>query len=165
MRASRILILAMLAVLFACPPAGAQTSWTTTLSGASVVPPISTSGSGNFDATLSADQTVMTFTLTYQIKGSVAQARIHRGFTGSNGPAIYYLSAGPFASPLTGQTDPAPAGGAPGFLSADFADLQAGNLYLNLATTAYPAGEIRGQIVSAVQASNETWGRIKALFR
>jgi hypothetical protein len=166
MRATRILVLALLAALAVCPGAGAQTSWTTTLSGAGEVPPVSTYASGNFDATLSADHTMMTFTLTYQgLKGSATQARIHRGAAGTTGPVLYYLSSGAFTSPLVGETDPAPAGGVPGFLPADYADLQAGNLYLNLISTAYPSGEIRGQIVSAVQASNESWGRIKALFR
>jgi hypothetical protein len=166
MRVARIVIIAAASMLALCQGALGQTTWTTTLNGGSEVPPASTSASGNFDATLSADHTVMTFTLTYQsLKGMVTQARIHRGAAGTNGPAIYYLSPGAFASPLSGQTDPVPAGGAPGFLPEDYADLQAGQLYVNVATSVYPAGEIRGQIVSAVQANNETWGRIKALFR
>ena len=166
MRASRILAVFLLVALAAPRAAGAQTSWTASLGGGTEVPPVSTPGSGTFDATLSADQTVMTFTLVYQnLKAAVTQARIHRGAAGATGPTIYYLSAGAVPSPLSGATDPAPEGGPPGFLPADFADLQAGNLYVNLATTAHPTGEIRGQIVSAVQANNETWGRIKALFR
>ena len=166
MRATRILAFFLLVALAAPRAAGAQTSWTASLGGGTEVPPVSTPGSGTFDATLSADHTVMTFTLVYQnLKAATTQARIHRGAAGTTGPAIYYLSAGAFTSPLTGATDPAPAGGPPGFLPADFADLQAGILYVNVATTAHPAGEIRGQIVSAVQANNETWGRIKALFR
>lgn len=166
MRVLRILFLASLAAGLPVAGAQAQTRWTASLRGDSEIPPISTSGSGLFDATLSADQTVMTFTLTYQnLQGPATQARIQRGPADATGPVVYYLSAAGFASPLAGQTDPAPAGGAPGFLPADFADLQAGHLYVNLCTSAFPDGEIRGQIVSAVTAENETWGRIKALFR
>ena len=44
--------------------------------------------------------------------------------------------------------------------------LLGGLLYVNLHSTVYPGGEIRGQVVpDATPAHAVTWGRIKALYR
>jgi hypothetical protein len=162
---SRPLLVVPLLLLGSAAAASAQTQWTASLFGASEVPAASTGGSGTFDATLSADQSTMTFTLVFQnLQGTTAQAAIRRGAVGVNGAVVYYLANSTFSSPLTGQTDPAPAGGPTGFNASDFSDLQSGNLYVEVRTTTFPNGEIRGQLVSAVVANKGTWAKIKALF-
>jgi hypothetical protein len=165
---SRLRILSFLfvsTILFASG-ASAQSHWVATLVGANESPPISTSAVGQFDATLSAAQDNMTFTLTYStLAGTMTQAHIQRGALGVNGPIIYWLANGDVTSAITGCTDPSPLGGGCGFDPADFADLQAGNLYVNLHTSYAPNGEIRGQITSAVSVDPNTWGRLKALYR
>jgi hypothetical protein len=160
MRLARLLFLSILTALAIVSAAGAaETQWSAILTG-------TTSGSGTFEATLSADQSTMHFTLTFQnLTGTPVAAEIRHGAEGTTGPVLYVLSATGFTSPLTGDTDPAPAGGATGFNRSDVSDLQAGLLYVNLRSTAFPGGEIRGQIVSAVAVSTRTWGRIKNLFR
>ena len=96
---------------------------------------------------------------------NLTQSHLHRGAPGVNGPvAIFLYPAGPPAQLIPGTTEgivrkgdwtaanlcyspTAPycvngVGNWDGFI----ADLKAGNLYLNLHTTAYPPGEIRGQV-------------------
>jgi hypothetical protein len=146
--------------------ASAQTHWVATLVGANESPAVSTTAVGQFDATLSSAQDNMTFTLTYTtLAGTMTQANIQRGAAGVNGPIIYWLANGNVASAITGCSDPSPSGGGCGFTASDFADLQAGNLYVNLHSSYASNGEIRGQITSAVSVKQDTWGRMKALYR
>ncbi len=166
MRIVILLSVALILMASSAQIAGAQTHWFATLSGDNVSPAVSTSGAGTLEATLSADHTQMRFTLNFQLlQGSVTLVHIHRGALGTSGDLLYFLSAGPCTSPLTGRTDPAPAGGATGFNASDFSDLQAGKLYVDIHTTAFPTGEIRGQLVSSMAVSPGTWSRIKDLFR
>ncbi len=66
---------------------------------------------------------------------NVTAAHIHRAEPGVNGPIIHPFASA--ASPFSGVFD----------LSAgDLTDLAAGNLYVNVHSTANPGGEIRGQI-------------------
>ena len=167
MRPLRLLSAAVLLAVVA-GTASAQTShWVASLSGANEVPANASPGSGTFEADLPEPaHDAMTFTLTYSgLATPTLFAHIHRAPAGSNGSVIYFLSPGPFASPLVGATDPAPSGGATGFLPADYTDLAAGNLYVNVHTQAIPGGEIRGQISGPVPVKASTWGRMKALFR
>ena len=59
-----------------------------------------------------------------------------------NGPIIYDLSALFGLSPGFGS----PVSGTLNFRPADVADLNAGNLYVNIHTSSFPGGELRGQI-------------------
>ena len=146
--------------------ASAQTHWVATLVGANESPAVSTTAVGQLDATLSAAQDNMTFTLTYTpLAGTMTQAHIHRGAPGVDGPIIYWLANGNVPSAITGCTDPTPLGGGCGFAASDFSDLQAGNLYVNIHSSYAPNGEIRGQITSATPVPPSTWGKMKALYR
>jgi hypothetical protein len=52
--------------------------------------------------------------------------------------------------------------------AALFADIAAGKAYLNIHTSAFPGGEIRGflsQDTNGTPTLNATWGRIKGLYR
>lgn len=152
-------------ILFATG-ASAQTHWVATLVGANESPAVTSSAVGQFDATLSAAQDNMTFTLTYTpLVGTMTQAHIHRGAPGVNGPIIYWLANGNVPSAITGCTDPSPLGGGCGFSPSDFTDLQAGNLYVNLHSSFATGGEIRGQITGATPVPLATWGKMKALYR
>ena len=67
-----------------------------------------------------------------------ASGHIHKGASGVAG-AVVYPFASPLTSPLTYTSDP---------LTADRqADLLGGLYYVNLHTTAFPGGEIRGQLI------------------
>ena len=86
---------------------------------------------------------------------NVTAAHIHRAAAGVNGPIIH-----PFTSAVS------PFRGVFELSTADLADLQAGNLYVNVHSSANPGGEIRGQIgpradsaVSfPIEAAQETGG-------
>ena len=86
---------------------------------------------------------------------NVTAAHIHRGPTGENGPIIHPFESA--TSPFRGVFE---------FSAEDLADLQAGNLYVNVHSTANPGGEIRGQIgppadsavVFALEPGQETGG-------
>lgn len=146
--------------------ASAQTHWVATLVGANESPAVSTTAVGQLDATLSAAQDNMTFTLSYTpLAGTMTEAHIHRGALGVNGPVVYWLANGNVASAITGCADLAPLGGGCGFAASDFSDLQAGNLYVDIHSSYAPNGEIRGQITSAVSVRQDTWGKMKALYR
>ena len=96
---------------------------------------------------------------------NLTQSHLHRGAPGVNGPvAIFLYPAAPPMQLIPGTTEGIVRKGewtqanlcytptAPycvngvGNWDAFIADLEAGNLYLNLHTTAYPPGEIRGQV-------------------
>jgi hypothetical protein len=137
------------------------------LSGFNEVPANGSPGVGSFEADLAEPaHDAMTFTVTYAgLTSATRFSHIHRAAAGVNGSIIYFLSPVPFASPLSGSTDPTPSGGPTGFIPTDFTDLAAGNLYVNIHTDTYPGGELRGQISGPVAVRPSTWGRMKALFR
>lgn len=122
----------------------------TTLSGASVVPPVATGGSGSASLALSADQTRMTYALDVSgLSGPPLAARLHVGSFGLNGPAIFDLSPGTFDGSLRGSLGeadlrPQPLAGVVTFRDAVDA-LLSGRIYVVVPTTARPSGEIRGQ--------------------
>ena len=99
------------------------------------------SGEGNFDLD----------TETGSLNGSVAvsglsgipsMAHLHRGFAGTNGGVVVALSGNE-----TGSVWSVPAGTV--LDTEQLAAFTAGEMYINVHTELYPAGEIRGQILPA----------------
>ena len=90
---------------------------------------------------------------------TVTGAHIHYGAPGSNGPIIFSLydesAFGlPFAVPRSGSLGSAnlqvkPEVGITSF-SAALEAIRSGNAYVNVRTTAFPAGELRGQLLRPV---------------
>lgn len=131
------------------------------------VPAISTPGSGKFSAELSADGLTLTWTLTYaDLKGNsgeggaVTGAHVHLGQRGVAGGVAIHLCGGgggteacpaPPAT-LTGTATadnvvgPAGQGLAAGQLADLVTAMRAGVTYVNVHTTQFPGGEIRGQL-------------------
>ena len=106
--------------------------------GANEVPAASSPGSGFARFTFN-DQTRQ---LTYAVwlrglsSNQVTASHIHRAPAGTAGPAVYTLASAPFDS-ISGSIT---------LTEADVADLKAGNLYVNIHSTANPAGFARGQL-------------------
>jgi hypothetical protein len=135
--------------------------------------PISTVGTGTFDARLDGD--VITYTLTYRdlegvlVTGGVVTAgHIHFGQRSVGGSVIAFLCGGGGkpacpASPatVTGTitaadiVGPANQGIEPGSFAEAVRALQAGAVYANVHTTRWPAGEIRGQVNDSSRANNQ----------
>ncbi len=107
-----------------------------TLSGAEEVPPTATQGSGSGTVAVAPDRTVSGSFRTTGFTATVAH--IHLAPRGTNGPVIV---------PLTRSGDDTwvvPAGAK--LSDEQFQAYKAGNLYVNVHSTRYPGGEVRGQI-------------------
>ena len=138
------------------------------LTGYEESPSVSTTGSGEFTATVAPDGETIAYTVTYSgLQGIVTQSHIHVGQLGVNGSVVIFL--------CQTATNPDPTGLAPecpqqgtvtgtitaanviagatasqqlvvGDLAAVIAAIRAGAAYANVHTTPSPGGEIRGQI-------------------
>ena len=141
------------------------------MTGYEEIPTLSTAGKGVFKASLNRAGTAITFTETYSgpfdanpAGGTVTQSHIHFGARAVAGGISAFLCTnlgnGPAGTPacpvpggtVTGVITPAsvigPAG--QGISAGEFAELiraiRSGNAYVNVHTTTFPAGEIRGQL-------------------
>ncbi len=110
----------------------------TRLSGASEVPPVTSSASGTVEASLNKQTNELSWTVTHTgLSGPATGAHFH-------GPAMAGANAG-VVVPITGSLT-SPIRGVASLTAAQVADLMAGKWYVNLHTAANPNGEIRGQI-------------------
>jgi hypothetical protein len=151
-----------LAVLLAAGLAGGacedategQEIYTTNLSGANEVPVRSTAASGFSQIVIDGDR--VHYAVEIDDITNVFAAHIHTGATGVNGPVRVTFFNVPQTAPLSVSEKHILADGT--FTASDvsgisFADLlaaiRAGNTYVNVHTTAFPGGEIRGQLARA----------------
>ena len=106
------------------------------LGGDQEVPPVSSTASGGCLGELDPLAGEFALTCSHGVVGATVM-HIHRAPAGANGPAVFDLGdpASPVQATWTGMTP------------ADVADLQSGDLYLNIHTAGRPGGEIRGQIL------------------
>ena len=115
---------------------GGSNTQTLTLTGASEVPPVTTSASGTANVTINPDRSVA---VKVNVSGMTATAsHIHEGAPGTNGPVIV-----PFTK--TGDNTFASSEGAK-LTESQYASYKAGNLYVNVHSAAHPIGEIRAPI-------------------
>jgi hypothetical protein len=82
-------------------------------------------------------------TVTFSgITTATTVAHIHMGAVGVAGNPVFTLEAsGPFTSPIN-YTSPA-------LTASQISDLMANLYYVNIHSTAFPNGEIRGQLIKA----------------
>ncbi|MEO8739191.1 MAG: CHRD domain-containing protein [Casimicrobiaceae bacterium] len=139
MRSGRSAVLALatgLAVLAGCQSMGMMATQQVTLSGATEVPPVTTSATGNATVTIKEDRSV---SAAVTVSGMTATAsHIHEGAAGANGPVIV-----PFTK--TGDNTFAAAPDAK-LTEAQYASFKAGKLYVNVHSAKHPGGEIRAQL-------------------
>ncbi len=128
-------------IIFLFPPINySQTHFTATLTGDQENPAVTTSATGTGSFTLT--DTGLEFNLT--VEGlTFTAAHFHNGAIGIDGGVVRPITddfTGNTASGIWTSTDPDP-------LTPELiADLLAGNLYMNIHTTANPGGELRGQV-------------------
>jgi hypothetical protein len=107
----------------------------TTLAGAHEVPSVKSAGMGTVSITVGTDKSVRGSVTTKGIMGTAAH--IHEAPAGKNGPVIIPLVK-------NGDTYTVPAYAK--LTDAQYASYKAGELYVNVHTTAYPDGEMRAQL-------------------
>ena len=134
------------------------------LDGYEEVPPISTTGRGTFDAQVvsTTKGQVIRYTLTYSgLEADATAAHIHFGQRKVVGGVIAFLCGGgdkpacpARAGTVRGNIDasdiigPQGQGIAPGEFDEAVAAMEAGVTYVNVHSTQFPTGEIRGQVRS-----------------
>ena len=136
------------------------------MTGFNEVPPILTNGTGTFHATVTA--TSLTYTETFSgLTSPVLQSHIHFAERGVNGAVFVFLCTNLGNGPAGTPACPAGGGtvsrtvtaadvlgvGSQHITAGDFAALlrilRSGDAYVNVHTTMFPAGEIRGQVRAA----------------
>ena len=152
--------LAILAAVTAVPAAAdthfAQATFDTQLSGDNEVPAVPSNGSGYASVTLSEDESSIDYRLYVDGLDDVVMAHIHVGASGENGPVAVFLF-GPADPPVAsdgllaeGTITEADLIATPGTFDGTMAQLveliRSGDTYVNVHTTAYGNGEIRGQL-------------------
>ena len=138
------------------------------LTGYEESPSVSTTGTGEFTATIAPDGDTILYTETYSgLQGTVTQSHIHVGQLGVNGSVVIFLCQTATNPDPTGLAPQCPQEGAvtgtitaanviagatgsqqlaAGDLAAVIAAIRAGAAYANVHTAPSPGGEIRGQI-------------------
>ena len=111
-------------------------SFGATINGASEETPTGSAATGTATGTYNTSTKILNLTVTYTGLTPVA-GHIHKGAVGVSGPVIFPFTS--LTSPITFTSAPLDA--------TQEADLMAGNYYVNLHTTAFPGGEIRGQLL------------------
>lgn len=165
MRRLTALVLALFLTLAVAMPAGASGSserrtFVSVLSGRSEVPAVQTDGFGLSVLRLNRAETELGFVLITANLEDITMAHIHCGPKGANGPIVAFLF-GPADPPVTKDgilshgsiSDDEVVDRIGGVCPTDVTDLASlitlirdGNAYVNVHTTAFPGGEIRGQI-------------------
>lgn len=156
-----VLAAAFALALATAPAARADTGFTATLSGAQEVPPTPSGGFGTGTFVLNNAQTQLTFNITYSgLSIAASAAHIHGAAPpGVNAGVLFNL--GPFGTFGTSGS----FNGVWAIPAAQVPNLINGLLYVNIHTTNFPGGEIRGQIVlDGTSAKSTTWSRVKRLY-
>ncbi len=160
MRAYRVVIVLVAAVTIFAVPVSAQTYFQAVINSGQEVPPNPGTATGLGCFVLNANNTLDYLISYVGLIGVEISSHIH-------GPAPVGINAGvqfplPLGTPKIGTVGPLTA--------LQVADLSDGLYYVNIHSTLYPGGEIRGQILTAgtpctVATEQSTWGTIKALYR
>ncbi|HEV8661532.1 MAG TPA: CHRD domain-containing protein [Candidatus Methylomirabilis sp.] len=152
-------MLAVLALIGTAVTARADQTVKARLHGFNEVPAISSTGSGEFTATIRED--AVDFELSYEgLEGATTlAAHIHLGQADVNGGVSVFFCGGggrPACTPDSGTFSgtftaadvigPTGQGIAAGELAELIAAIRAGKTYVNVHTDKHPGGEIRGQV-------------------
>lgn len=129
-------------------PANINTFKAAVLSGRQEVPPVTTTGTGNATVSFNSNRTEITVTVEVAGLADITEAHLHVAPPGADGPIIFPLASSSFTSPLTVTLTQADFVPAPNVATYDaaFVAIEQGNTYVNVHTSAFPDGEIRGQV-------------------
>lgn len=133
---TRVAPLALL--LLVSPGLYAEQPIDVTLTGSTVVPPVTTVGTGTGQFTITPDHKIIGSIRLFEMKP--AMAHIHEAAAGKNGPPIITLgkiAEDSYAVPPDAMLS-----------NEQYASYLAGNLYVQVHSAKYPNGELRGQLLS-----------------
>ena len=144
MRRGRAFVLATLLLIGVAPRAArSQANFTGRMDGAQETPAVVTSARGTITATLTSAG--LGFYITVRgLSGPIIAAHIHSGAPGVAGGVVRDITAA-FGGTNSATGAWLPTDASP-LSAARIADLMAGNLYVNVHTSANPGGEMRGQL-------------------
>ena len=138
-----------------------------TLIGFEEVPALSTTGGGTFSMQIDPSETFFDYELSYSgLVGNVSQAHIHiaqKSVNGGimvfyctnlgNGPPGTQACPGPTSGSVSGRitaADVVASAAAQGIAAGEFAEvlraIRGGSVYVNVHSSVFPGGEIRGQL-------------------
>ena len=138
---SALFILAT-SIFFSCdkdddPVPDPNTTFKASINGASESSPNPSTATGNATATFNKDTKILTVNVTFS-GVTATNGHIHKGAIGVAGGVIFGFTA-PITSPINYVS--------PALDATQEADLFANLYYVNIHSAAYPAGEIRGQLL------------------
>jgi len=134
-RCLTVLALALAAGACVVPQSQAATVFTTALAGSNETPPNASPATGFAVLTLNDAQTQVTFHIQFSgLVGTETAAHLHHAPPGVAGPVVFGL---PLGSPKNGVWPVGPT---------EVAWLTAGEIYVNIHSTSFPGGEIRGNL-------------------
>lgn len=160
----KVLALVALSMALTLPAWAQGKNATAQLQGFEEVPAISTPATGRFTARINHEAETIAYELSYSgLQGSVTQAHIHFAQKGVNGAIVIFLCSNLGNGPA--GTQPCPASGtisgtadADDVLAVSAQGIGAGQMhkvlrairggiaYVNVHSTLFPGGEIRGQL-------------------
>jgi len=141
-----VVFLATLALVRCNDATKGQTLFHATLSAANEVPPRGTAANGAAGFTLDGDRVL--YSIEANQIGNITGSHMHSGAAEVNGPIRVFLFRGPTTGTVNGRLVEG------SFTAADvtgisfealLAEMQAGTAYVNVHTTQFPGGEMRGQ--------------------
>lgn len=159
----------LLSAAFASPPASADTQTVVAgLNSYREVPSVSSRAGGRFEADIDRKAGTITYELSFSgLQGDVQQAHIHVGQRSVNGAVSVFLCQTEASPDPTGLAPRCPQSGkvtgvlqaanmiegpivnqgiAPGQLNELIAAIRAGVAYVNVHSSKFPGGEVRGQL-------------------
>jgi CHRD domain len=110
-------------------------SFSATVNGASEVPSNASAATGSATGTFNTTTKILTVAVTYT-GVTATNGHIHKAAVGASGGVIFPFS--PFTSPINFSAT---------LDATQEADLMANLYYVNIHSAAFPAGEIRGQLI------------------
>lgn len=130
-------LLSIILVMFICFSTYSQVMFVANLTGSQETPPVSTSASGTGWFVLNADSSSITIRVTYaRLQGTFTASHIHVGALGVAGPTVVPMLFNGNTIAVTWKNVP----------DSLIAKLLSEDLYFNVHSSAFPGGEIRGQI-------------------
>jgi len=130
----------LLAVALSAGAFAAEATFKADLKGSDEVPPTDSKGTGIAELSYAPASKTLNWKITYSgLTGPATAAHLHGpAAPGKNGPVVVK-----FADPKS------PIDGSATLTDDQAADLNAGNLYINVHTAEHKGGEIRGQVMPA----------------